>query len=272
MKLSLRKGRRGATESFPVRERHRDAIGLALVALCVGALLPAHSHAQVSVQPGILEFAADSVDTQIVRVTNRGEAPIEIGVRVEDFTQSEVGDHAFRAAATSAESCAGRIAVYPRGLAVAAGESRSVRVTMEPGEETCWSAVQLEVSGPATEGFRMRQRFAVKTYGVPAGAEQRGRIAALEAQAAADGAQVRLRFENTGQAPLRVQGRLELRTLEGEVVEERKLGTMSALPGHGRVVEVHLDGRLETGEYLVVPIFDYGADHLLGAQVIVEIP
>jgi hypothetical protein len=73
-------------------------------------------------------------------------------------------------------------------------------------------------------------------------------------------------FENTGEGPLRPEGEIELRTVGGEVVGVLDVPAFSVLPGRIRRASVPVELDLTPGEYLAIPILDFGGDYLAGGQ------
>lgn len=92
------------------------------------------------------------------------------------------------------------------------------------------------------------------------------RVYAVDFDQDRDG-EVAFAFRNPGDWPLRPSGAVEIRDAGGAVVATAPVPAFSVLPEHERRLRVSLP--LESaapGRYLAVPILDFGADYLAGAQ------
>lgn len=237
---------------------------------CAGVIgLPAVGWGQFSAHPVVVDFeaGADTARTAIT-VRNHGRAPLQFRVYVGDFEQESDGSHRFLDAGAHPSSCAARLRAYPSELVIDPGQTRPVVAEMAPGSGTCWSVVWIETMAEAGGGVRVGQRIGVKVHAFEPGAAPTMRIEDVLVEAAGrDSAVVVLHVENPGRRPLRPEGRIELRTFEGEVVRSVPVEAFGLLPEHRREVRaaVGLEG-LAPGRYLVIPILDYGGASLLAAQ------
>lgn len=263
--------------------RHAPALGHAegrsvvrsIVVAAAALLVAAPASAQFSVRPVIVQLSAvEAGDVAVVHVTNEGERTLEFRIHAADFDQRESGDHRFLEPGTHERSCSDALSVFPDRVTLGPGERQDVRLTMtlEPGSRTCWSLVFVETRSGASSGIRVGQRIGVKVYGAAADAVPEGEITRVEVGAAGDSANVRVDFRNTGDAPLRPEGELEIRTFRGEVLERIGIEPFSVLPGHLRRVAVPFAADLPSGRYLAVPILDFGADYLAGGQAVLRVP
>jgi hypothetical protein len=255
----------------------RDGVGvrLAWAAPALLALLFAvRAHAQFSAQPVIVELvAADSARTAVVTARNEGQQEMQFRFSLADFEQTSDGDHHFFPLGSSARSCAGRVTVFPDGATLRPGERQEVRVRMEPGPRTCWGVLMVEnVARGERAGIRVGQQIAVKLYGVPPSTPVQGEVASVSAARAPRGIQVAINFRNTGEAPLRPEGAVEIRTLNGEAVATLPVDAFSVLPGQTRRVTVEVTPLLPRGRYVVVPVLDFGAEYLAGGQASFAVP
>lgn len=244
-------------------------LGTSGVAALAGA---GESQAQMSVSPIILEIATESAPvSRTISVSNGGDKALHVRFYPGDFEQTETGENQFADLGTFARSCRERIRVYPDQASVLPGETQDVRVDMEPGAEGCWSAVFFETASVARDGSLVRQRIAAKVYGTLPGARAEGEITQLDIREEKGTKEVALTFRNVGEAPLRPQGTLEIRNFEGEVVAKTEIDAFSALPGRDRTVRVPLGLIGNPGEYLAVPILDFGGAYLAGGQLAFEV-
>lgn len=236
---------------------------LVLAALC----LPARpARAQMSAWPVLIQFPAGREGARAVTVRNEGRDPLQVRFYAGDFEQDETGRHRFLPLGTDPRSCAGRVGVHPDVAVVEPGETATARVSMAPGDSTCWSAVFAETATVRRGGIRIGQRIAVKVYGLGRDSGRDARIDSVEVGSD----RVRFVFHNLGAVPLRPKGRLEVRDLDGAVVRSVPIDPASALPGHARDYAVALPGDLPAGTWLAVPVLDIGADYLVGGQALFE--
>jgi hypothetical protein len=276
---------RRQTAAFGRIEGRSLALGAGVVALMLAVSAPVR--AQFSATPVIVQLtpAADSAATTIVQVRNEGKQDQQFRFYTGDFDQDAAGEHQFFASGKHERSCAARMTVFPDGATLHGGESQSIRVRMTSGDRTCWSVLFVESMPPVERGVRASQRIAVKVYGVRAGLAPAGDVtdvaatvaSALPGASAADTTraaaplQVEVEFSNTADAPLRPFGRVEVRTFDGKVVTKEDVEPFSVLPGHKRRILVPINTTLPRGEYLAVPVLEFGADFLAGGQAAFEI-
>lgn len=227
-----------------------------------------HAEAQISVSPVILPIAAEvQAVTRTISVTNSGDAPASVQFYAGDFDQAERGEHRFAEPGTLPNSCGDRLRVYPDGASLLPGETQSVRVDMEPGVQTCWSAVFVETTGVTADGTLVRQRIAAKVYGVRPDARLEGEVARVVVEGNEPGQHLAVTFRNLGNAPLRPSGTLEIRSFAGEVVARAPIDAFSVLPGRDRTVGIAIPAIGNAGEYIATPVLDFGGDYLAGGQV-----
>jgi hypothetical protein len=98
-----------------------------------------------------------------------------------------------------------------------------------------------------------------------------GRVVGLAADTTAEPAAL-LAFENEGEGPLNVDGEIEVRDLEGEIVAVVPVESFRVLPARQRRIRVPLaEAGLEPGRYVLVAVVDFGADYLAGGQALLEV-
>lgn len=226
--------------------------------------------AQYSVYPVIVQLAgADTAESGVLVVRNEGDAALRIRLYAMDFEQAADGSHEYSELGTHPRSCRDRLGVFPDMLSVDPGMEGRVYLRMEPAisGDICWSVVFAETPAPTRSGLRITQRIGTKVYGLAPGTEPSGELASAAVQGGGSGRSVTFEFRNTGDRPLRPEGRVEIRSLEGAVAASQEIESFSVLPGHSRRVEVEIPGGLAPGRYLAIPILDFGGDYLAGAQV-----
>jgi hypothetical protein len=265
-------------EAFTVMQRLRGtALGksggrlriMAAVALALSA--PTAASAQFSVQPVIVEMVTgDTTASTVLQVHNESDGPLQMRFYAADFDEAEDGSHTFAAPGTEAHSCSRHMRVFPDGATLEAHAVTQVRVLIEPVDSTCCSMVFIETGARAKKGISIAQRIGVKVYGEPKALPPSGEIRGVHVLAGEPPVAV-IQFANLGAGPLRPQGDVEIRTLDGTVVGKAPVEAFSVLPGRLRSVRVKLDLGLAPGSYLAIPILDFGADYLAGGQASFEV-
>lgn len=237
--------------------------------LSAASALPAS--AQFSALPGVVRLeASDTAEMAIVQIRNEGERPMQFRLYLGDYDQDENGDYQFQDPGTHPSSCDGRISFFPDNTVLAPGERQEVQLRMEAGG-VCWGLLFIESAAGEDGQVRVAQRIGVRVLGVPAALPREGEIVEVNA-AVGDSLDVEFVFHNTGAAPVEVRGAVEIRDLNGNVAASAEVGPLGVLPAHRRRVAVRIGQPLPAGQYLAVPILDFGADYLAGGQAIVTVP
>lgn len=256
-----------------LRPNRPALLALAGFGLFFGA--PPAAQAQYSVDPVIVHFlSSNSSRSSATRIKNDGSQALEVRLYVNDFEQDELGVHNFLPAGEGSRSCESVLSVTPDAVTVPPGESRYVNISFDPwpGEDTCWSMVFAETMARVSNGLRVRQRIGVKVYGLAEEGEPAGEITVAEIRTGEEGPQLVFEFENPGTWPVRPEGTVEIRDYQGRVIRTIDIRRFSVLPGQGRKVSVPVGEGLVAGDYLAVPVLDFGAEYLAGAQVTFSVP
>ncbi len=243
--------------------------GLAWLAL---AAQPAP--AQYSVFPVIVELEAPyAAAVTPLNIRNEGDELLQLRLYVVDFDQMASGEHKYFAPGTHRRSCADRLSVTPDAISVPAGAKAVVTLRMEAGGEgvTCWSMVFAESAGRSPSGVRITERIGVKAYGVPGETMAIGGIERAVVASSDSGRRLEFEFANPGAGPLRPEGLVEIRRMDGSLAWSEAVDAFSVLPGAARRVLVDLPV-LPEGRYLAMPILDFGGEFLAGAQVDFVVP
>jgi hypothetical protein len=253
--------------------RGRSVLFAAPVVGLAVAIMVAPAAAQFSAQPVIIEIrAADGAAGSVITVRNESTAPMRLQVYGGDFDQPEDGSHVFMGLGEHERSCASRLEIEPDQLTLDPHGSGEVRIRMESGSETCWSLVFVEGLARGGAGIQVSQRIGVKVYGVGPGVRADGEVSQVRIDTAADGARhVDVAFGNTGTAPVRAQGELEIRSETGAVVSTLPIPPFSVLPGRTIRTRIPLAVELPAGVYLLIPILDFGGNYLAAGQALLEI-
>jgi hypothetical protein len=245
----------------------RFAIISAAAALVLVAAVPAS--AQFSVYPATVQLgAAQGVGAATITVENEGDTPLEARVYLADYDRDDDGRHRYSGYGEGESSCAGRLETFPDRVAVAPGERGEVRLRVQPASSTCWAVIFVERRTPTSSGITVAQRIGVKVLVAGEGGSRAGEVVGMAGDP--DGPTAVVAFENTGTAFLEVEGEVEVRDLDGEIVAVAPVELFRVLPGHRRRVRVPLEG-LDPGEYVLVSILDFGGEYLAGGQALLQV-
>jgi hypothetical protein len=253
----------------------RPSLILMLVAAVAVLLRPLPAWAQYSVNPVIVQLAAgDTAESRTIEVRNEGTRALQLRLYAADFEQAPEGRHTYLTWGEHERSCHDRLSVTPDIVSVPPGESRPVRLRMEPGTSgpTCWSMVFVESPSRTQTGVFVNLRVGVKVYGLTGSPSLDGELAAAEVKTGEQAPALSFAFRNNGDWPLRPEGEIEIRRFDGELVRTISLEAFSVLPQHTRRLTIQLPETLEAGRYLAVPILDYGGEYLAGSQVAFRLP
>jgi hypothetical protein len=256
--LSFRRaGRRGGAPLLP-------GSAAALLAL-LAATTPAAG--QFAVYPIVVTMspAAGAEAVSSVFVRNEGGATREFRFEIQDFDQDSAGTPRFLPLGEHPHTCAGRIGVFPEAATLAPGETQELRVTLAGTESVCWAALFAEARDGAANGIVARQQIGVRVNAIPPGTLLDGEITRLEVTTTGEPS-LQLWFRNSGAAPVRPAGRLELRNDAGAAVAMIDIQAFSVMPGATRRVPVPFALPLPAGRYTAVPVLDFGGDYLAGGQ------
>jgi hypothetical protein len=256
--LSLRRaGLRGGALLLPTM-----AAGFAAIAM---PATPAA--AQFAVYPIVVTLSppvgAETVGSVWVR--NEGRESREFRFEIQDFAQDSVGTPRFQPQGALEGTCAGRIEVFPQAATLAPGEGQELRVSLQGAPNACWAALLVEAVPGHSYGIVARQQIGVRINGVPPGSVLEGEITRLEVENRG-GPTLHLWFRNTGDAPIRPVGQVELHDTNGTVVATIRVDAFSVLPGLTRILSVPLAQKLPSGRYTAVPVLDFGGEYLAGGQ------
>ena len=250
------------------RFRNRSALR-GLTGLLVVFIAPP-VQAQFSVSPVIVQVPAIQNDPVRVEVRNEGENSLQFRVYSLDFDMSAGGEHTYWESGSRTESCGQRLRIAPDAFTVPAGQTSTIDVSLAPGptDRTCWSMIMVETSGSSKGSILVNQRIGVKLYGLSEGWDVSGEV--VNGSVTSDASQLDVRFtvRNEGAWPLRRNGVVEIRDVQGTLVASGPIEAFSVLPERERAVQVAVrDADLAPGRYLAVPILDFGTDYLSGTQI-----
>jgi len=253
-----RAGHRGGALLLPVL-----AAGIAAVAI---SATPAT--AQFAVHPIVVTLspAVEAETVGSVWVRNEGRESREFRFEIQDFAQDSVGTPRFQPQGALEGTCAGRIEVFPQAATLAPGENQELRVRLQGASSACWAALLVEAVSSHSAGIVARQQIGVRINGIPPGSVLEGEITQLEVENLADGPALHLWFRNTGDAPIRPSGHVELQGTDGALVATIAIDAFSVLPGVTRILSLALAQNLPPGRYTAVPVLDFGGEYMAGGQ------
>ena len=226
--------------------------------------------AQFSVNPVIVQIPAAESEAIPLTIRNEGENALQFRAYALDFDMSDTGEHSYWEPGSRSESCGDRLRIAPDAFTVSAGQTATVDVSLAPGptDRTCWSMVLIETSGSTEGTVLVNQRIGVKLYGLSTEWHVNGEVFDGSVRNESESLDVAFTVRNMGAWPLRPDGVVEIRDVQGNLVASSPIDAFSVLPNRERTVQVSVtSGDLDPGRYLAVPILDFGAEFLSGTQI-----
>lgn len=232
--------------------------------------------------------------TGLIPVRNELDRPQQVRVLINDWRRDSLGRNEFLEAGSLPSSCRERLQVFPMSFQVAAHSVENVRVNYDAAADStgCWSIVMFETVEPpkpksAENGsyLTFQIRTGVKIYVHSERAERAGEISFADVAQGwrplpvAPGArpdstrawQADLRFVNTGSAHVVIRSSVEIRDLDGLLLQKVAGDEGYLTPGAVRDMRIPLPD-LAPGTYLALVLVDYGGDEITAAQVEFRIP
>jgi P pilus assembly chaperone PapD len=275
----------------------------AAVLVLFGALVLAPSTARAQVAVDELEMHFQLAPgrgelMQVIPVRNDQETVQQVRVVLNDWQRDTTGRNDFLPLGTHPGTCGQKVKVFPMTFQIAPGAVEYVRVTYDAGGALagCWSIVLFESVKPPPprdqqQGSRVNieVRTGVKVYVHAANEVKSGEIAFADVVQAwvpkplppdaprgarRDSTQVwqaDLRFRNTGTAHLRLRATVEIRDLDGLLLQKVVSPEAYLTPDALRDLRITLP-TLAKGDYLALVMVDYGGDEITAAQVEFTVP
>lgn len=245
----------------------------------LSALAASPLTAQVQVNNADIWLSATQ-STGTFTVLNDGTDAVQFTLTDGDWDRAADGANRFYPAGSTPTSCERGLTVFPRQLRLAAGNSQTVRISLNPDSlpaRSCWSIIFVESeAGTGTQGnasVRYVTRIGVKVYYVPpqtvTQAEVMDFVQATKASPA-DSEAVELTVRNTGSRQVSLHGSVELRRPDNFVVQRILVDAIPVLPGATRTIHTNFSKPMP-GAYVALAVFDYGGGEDLAAQTPVEI-
>lgn len=241
----------------------------------------------------VLDAAPGTVKEGTIVVTNLGDKPTSVSVRLSDFFLDERGNLLTLEPGTLGEmSLAAYLSFSPTSLSLEPGETGLVSYRLQlPAEASGshWACLLVAEEEPAIleeeqEGIvlrtELRLQYAVTIYQNPLNQPPepwvRVKEVELSLQENDDGERIgvlALAVENLTDIVLTPKGKVEIRDPSGTTVVEKEVEEFTLLP-HGLLVMPFMfdAGSWEAGEYLGLVVIDAGGETLAAGQALVEIP
>jgi len=248
------------------------------------SLAAAQTGVGVSPPRVVLEASPGDTIQGVVVVDHPGnDAPMEVEVGLSDVAVQPSGEPVYLDPGSIPQSAATWISVKPPSFTLAAKESREIRYTVSVPADcpdgTHWAVIFFD-SGPAQKqqakgvGVKMRVRVGHVVYVDVGQITRSGEIRGVRYQppTARNPAEIRVRFRNTGNGLMRLNGYVELRDANGKAVGRATINNAASLPGYEYEISAQLEEQLASGEYLALIMLDYGGDEAIIGEGKVRVP
>lgn len=225
----------------------------------------------VSVQPNAIIHTASpggSV-TQQLRLDNPGSAPLDISIYPGDWQHDSSGQIDYFPAGTLETSAANWLTIDATSLQLAAGSQATINYTVtvpaDAAPGSYWAALFAEGVDPSVDQSQALTTFRLRTahmvyVNIPP-ATTGGRITGILGQAPVtedDPYTMQLTYLNEGNTVQILTGRIEIRSVAGELIETITMDRQMALPGVSRNFVMQLYGPVPAGDYLALALLNYG--------------
>lgn len=233
----------------------------------------AYSQGAISVQPSALLFTLQPGESvsQTLKIDNPSTGSLAVRVYPEDWQYNSGGNIDYFPAGTLPTSAVPWLTFNPASTELPPQSSGEVRytITVPPGTDpgTYWGMLFVEGENPnitaeaAVASFRIRTGHTFYVNVPPL--ESTGVITGIFSTppASPHGAiEFIVQYQNTGNAMQIFSGKLEVRTLQGEVVGTIEIGKTIALPNSTRIIRPKLFGPLPAGDYLTLVVLSDEGD------------
>ncbi len=253
-----------------------------------------------SVTWGQIGVSALSVDVTLApggsftgafEVLNKSPKPREFRVEVKDYERNMEGGLVTRDAGTHPRSLAKFLWVTPLSFTLQPEQKQPISFTIKIPEGESgphWAAIIVTSPVPASESqgqgtdpqqipitLGASEQFIIKIrHTDPTNAISHGRITSTQVLLPEEDKPLRviIDYENIGTTFQQPKGEVRFINSRGEVVARVEIPPFPILPGGQRRLEIRLDQKLPSGDYVAVAILDFGGDFLLGAQTRFKIP
>jgi hypothetical protein len=225
--------------------------------------------------------------TQTILVDHPGAVgTMEVDVSLSDVLLGPDGNPIYLGAGLHPRSLGPWLSLTPLRFSLAPQERIEARYTVQvPADAesgTYWGVVFFE-SGPVRQeeapaqgiGVRTRVRVGHVVYVHVGEVVREGQISGIRFEPPASAnrpAEVRIVFQNTGNGLIRLNGTVEVRTMEGILVDELTVTNVASFPGATHEIGVAVGEGLDGGEYLVLAVLDYGEATIVAGEGFITVP
>jgi P pilus assembly chaperone PapD len=252
----------------------RIAIGTWAAALLFAAAPSASAQilAQVAPVKYNLTVRTGEVIGRDIAVSNLGEEPVVVRVRVSDWTVNQAGELSLLPAGTLPATIQGLVSFEPAEFSLGPGELGRVHVALRlpaDGPPTRWGVILSEVRPavprPANLGPRAIAELGTTIYLSRIPADQvRAELTALSVTPLGDDSlEVSVRIRNAGERHVHVGGEVSLADSVGARMDAGRLPTGVVLPGGQRDFTWTCRSGLKPGHYTATATLDTGEPTLM---------
>ena len=225
----------------------------------------------VSVQPNAIIHSSSPGGsiTQQVRLDNPGSTPLNISIYPGDWQHDSSGQINYFPAGTLDNSAANWLSFDVDTLELGANSQDIISYTVTVPEDAApgsyWAALFAEGSDPSVDQSQAITTFRLRTahmlyVNVPP-ATTGGRITGILGQAPVSAEEpytMQLTYLNDGNTIQILTGKIEIRSVSGELMETITMDRQMALPGVSRNFSMQLYGPIPSGDYLALALLNYG--------------
>jgi len=256
------------------------------VALGWSILMLGAAQTGVGVSPPRAVYTAQAGGTVqgVVVVDHPGSSgPMRVTASLSDVLVQPDGEPVYLDPGSQPRSAATWLSYTPVEFVLEPKATRAVSYTLHVPEDaadgTYWAVLFFD-SGPVQEpkgggiGVRMRVRVGHVVYVNVGRITRQGRIEGVRYRppGGRNPPQLRIKFHNTGNGLMRLNGRVELRDAEGRVVATGTVQNAAALPGPPYEIAAPLEKAPPPGRYVALVRLDYGEPEVIVAEGEVEVP
>lgn len=248
-----------------------------LVMLAIAAAIAPHAEADVLAQVAPVKYNLTMRPGEPllrdVLVSNQGDEPVVVRVRLSDWDLNTQGSLRLLPAGSTAHSLKGRIRFEPNQFSLQPGESGRFHVTLtmlDDGPATLWGVLLSEVRPAVFQKQDFGPR-AIAELGTTFYISRVKPSDAINADVtdlsvtplASDSVAVTVRVRNTGARHFYIGGRMSLADSTGNRFQTGDLGTGVVLPGRDREFTWTCATEMLPGQYLASAVLDTGEPELL---------
>jgi P pilus assembly chaperone PapD len=252
--------------------RTRTLFSTLIIALAMVSRVEADVFAQVAPVKYNLTMRPGEPLLRDVLISNQGDQPVVVRVRLSDWDMSSQGSIVLLPAGSTEHSLKGRVQFEPNQFSLQPGESGRVHVTMtmlDDGPATRWGVLLSEVR-PAVfkkQGFGPRAIAELGTTiylsRVKPGVVETEVTDLSVTPLASDSVAVTVRVRNAGERHFYVAGEMALFDSLGNRFQTGNLGTGVVLPGREREFTWTCATEMLPGSYLASAVLDTGEPELV---------